>query len=149
MNSLDKIKQLGLLYSNYIVKATKHLDYSLAKSQTLPRKLEENSEETLEVWESLTARFARVVDIFLTKYIKAQVKSQDPAFDGTLRDYLNVAEKMNLLNDVNRWLSLRELRNIQDHDYTDEAFQKFISAVQLESGFVLSEMKRLGFDEAQ
>lgn len=143
MSSIDRFKKLEFLYIDYLKKASAHLEYSLIKSQTLPKDIEENSEEDLEVWESLTARFARVIDIFLTKFLKVAIKGQDPIFDGTLRDYLNLAEKMHLINNVDHWLSLRELRNIQAHDYTNETFHRFVSAIQLESAFVLQEMKRL------
>lgn len=144
MNSLDHLRKLEQRYAEYLKKAIKHLEYSVNKTHKLPLELDKNTEESLEGWESLTARFARVVDIFLTKYLKVIIKVQDPIFDGTLRDYLNIAEKMNLIQNVDHWLSLRELRNIQAHDYTDDAFQKFISAVLKESKFVLHEMKRLG-----
>lgn len=144
MADLSKYRELENKYAEYLLKATKHLEYSLNKSHVLPKELDKNTEESLEGWEGLTARFARVVDIFLTKYIKAKVKSDDPIFDGTLRDYLNMAEKAKLIENVDHWLSLRELRNIQAHDYTNEAFQQFITAIQLESQFVLSEMKKLG-----
>ncbi len=103
--------------------------------------MSENDEETLEKWESFTARFARVVDIFLTKFIKLQIKSQDPGFDGTLLDYLNQAEKLRLISDAKRWLAMRELRNIQDHDYTDDEYERFVTALEFESHFVINELK--------
>ncbi len=84
-----------------------------------------------------------MVDLFLTKYIKSRVKIDDPAFDGTLRDYLNQAEKMNLISDVDRWLAMRELRNIQAHDYTNEAFESFVTAVQNEAAFALKPIPKL------
>jgi hypothetical protein len=144
MSRLNAPMALKLKYEEYLMKALQHLEYSVVKSKNLPTVLSENTEESLEAWEGLTARFARVVDIFLTKYLKLIVRLEDPIFDGTLRDYLNVAEKARLLTDVDHWLSLRELRNIQAHDYTNEAFEKFVLAVKSESEFILRELEKMG-----
>lgn len=130
-------------YQEQLEKAIGHLQYSRKKVQLLPTKLTENDEETLETWESFTARFARVVDIFLTKFIKAKIKLEDPAFDGSLRDYLNLAAKLGWVSDVDRWVSMRELRNIQAHDYTDETFLKFVDAVRLESDFIIPRILKI------
>lgn len=128
-------------YRLRLSKAIRHLEYSFNKVNKMPVRLEENDEESLETWESFCARFARVVDIFLTKWIKLKVKSSDPAFDGSLRDYLNQAEKMKLISGVDRWLATRELRNIQAHDYTDDELEKFLLSLKLESKFIIDELK--------
>jgi len=78
-----------------------------------------------------------VIDIFLTKYIKLKVLINDPGFDGTLRDYLNHAEKMRILNEPEKWMALRELRNIQAHDYTEDDLERFLTSLELESEFVI------------
>lgn len=134
-------KELELKYRTQLGKALKHLGYSFAKVQKLPKQIAENDEETLETWESFTTRFARVVDLFLTKYLKLKVKENDPGFDGTLRDYLHQAEKMRLVSDVDRWMATRELRNIQAHDYPEEELVKFLAAIENESRFVLDQLK--------
>ncbi len=130
-------------YKEQVSKALGHLQYSRNKVATLPVKLSDNDEETLETWESFTSRFERVVHLFLTKYIKIRVKIDDPAFDGSLRDYLNLSAKMGLITDVDRWIAMRELRNIQAHDYTDEIFFQFVEALRLESDFILSQIEPL------
>lgn len=128
-------------YRLQLSKALRHLEYSFKKVTQMPVRLEDNDEEALETWESFCARFSRVVDIFLTKWIKLKVKSSDPAFDGSLRDYLNQAEKMKLISGVDRWLATRELRNIQAHDYTDDELEKFLLTLKLESDFIIGELK--------
>lgn len=147
MNAKDpkKLSYQELLkkYEDQVQKAMGHLQYSRNKVSSLPTKLSENDEETLETWESFTSRFARVVDLFLTKYIKVRIKIEDPGFDGSLRDYLNLAEKLGWILDVDRWIALRELRNIQAHDYTDETFLSFVDAVRIESDFVISRITTL------
>jgi len=113
-----------------LLKAISHLEKSYKKSLSLTSKLDGCSDDDLEVWESFTARFARVVDIYLTKYLKLFIKTKDPGFDGTLIDYLNFAEKLNLLDSAVKWLSFREYRNIQTHDYTDDSFQNFVEGLR-------------------
>jgi hypothetical protein len=143
MTSFSQANSLADLETKYLRqlgKAIKHLEYSQKKVRTLPKRLLDNDEESLETWESFAARFSRVVDIFLTKYIKLKVKENDPGFDGTLRDFLNHAEKMKLISDVDRWMSTRELRNIQAHDYTEEQLESFLTALQNETEFVLNQL---------
>lgn len=99
-------------------KAIEHLEYSYHKIQRLPELTTNYDEETLETWESFAARFSRVADLFLMKYLKTLILINDPGFRGSLRDFLNEAEKLNLITNVNEWLAIRELRNIAAYDYT-------------------------------
>ena len=112
-----------------IEKALRHLEYSFKKIQTLPVG-PVLTEEQLEVWESFSARLSRVVDLYLTKYLKLRVRMEDPAFDGSLRDFCNFGEKIGLIEDVDAWLELRELRNPTAHDYTDEDLAKFFERLK-------------------
>ena len=82
------------------------------------------------IWESLTSRFVRVVDIFLTKYLRLLVLETDPGFDGTLKDLLNIAEKASFIESADKWLAFREWRNIQAHDYTEDAFAAFVEGLR-------------------
>ena len=54
----------------------------------------------LETWESFVSRFARVADIFLSKYLRAYVLREDPGFRGSMLDYINEGEKLGLLDDA-------------------------------------------------
>lgn len=114
-----------------LFKAVSHLNYSYKKVISLPTDPSELDEETLEVWESFSARFSRVVDLFLMKYLKAMVKNNDPGFDGTLRDFLNQGAKLNLIDDVESWIILRGLRNIIAHEYSDKDLEVYL--IQLKS----------------
>jgi hypothetical protein len=91
------------------------------------------SEDQLETWESFVARFSRVVDLFLTKYLKARVLVDDPAFDGSLRDFCNLGEKMQLLDSADEWIKLRELRNTAAHEYEEEDLAGFFTRLRHES----------------
>lgn len=123
-------KNLVGYYYTKIVKSLKYLEYTynrVAKLNCDPQKL---SDEQLELWDSFAVRFARTSDLFLTKFLKALAKSDDPAFDGTFKDVLNYAEKMKVIQDIPSWLEIRELRNVTVHEYSDqdltEIFKKLL-----------------------
>lgn len=118
--------ELRKKYWNQLQKAISYLDRSFGRASRLPLKLSQNDDSQLEIWESFAARFARVVDLYLTKVLRAEILLQDAGFDGTLKDLLLAAEKANLIKSAEQWMQMRALRNIQAHDYTDESFSKFV-----------------------
>ena len=87
----------------------------------------EMSEETLETWEGFSSRFARVIDIFTTKYLKSCVLFSDPAFDGSYRDLLDSAEKLKLIESSDFYMKMREIRNIHSHDYREDKLILFLT----------------------
>jgi len=117
-------------YRKKLVKAIDYLEYSYHQAKSLSTDYNNLGPEELQVWESLAARFARVVDLFLTKYIRAAVNNNDPGFAGTLRDYVNRAEKLGLLKLADHWMEFRELRNIVVHEYADEQFSRFVEQLR-------------------
>lgn len=108
-----------------LLKALKHLDYSYQKINMFNAHIDMDDDENLEVWESFSSRFARVVDIFLAKFIRSYVLYSDPGFKGSLRDHINCAEKLALIDSPNWWLGLRELRNIAAHEYNNDDISQF------------------------
>lgn len=120
-----------------LLKALQHLEYSYKKILKLPEHPDQLDEESLETWESFAARFARVADIFLMKYLRAFVLQQDPGFTGSLRDFVNQAEKLNLIDDAEKWMRIRELRNISAHEYTDKDLVEFFKRLKQECPFLL------------
>lgn len=128
--TIDKNKAYLEKIQTQLLKAIEHLSYSYQKVTTLPTDPHQLDEESLETWESFSARFSRVVDIFLMRVLKAKVKFSDPGFDGTLRDYLNQAEKAGFVSNASEWLMLRELRNIAAHEYTDKGLAFFLQQLR-------------------
>lgn len=120
-----------------LLKALGHLDYSYKKIASLPIDPNKLNDETLEMWESFSARFSRVVDLFLMRYLKAIVKDNDPAFDGTLRDLLHQGEKLNLVDDTEKWIFIRGLRNIIAHEYTDQDLEIYLKQLRDECPYLL------------
>ena len=117
---------------NKLLKAIAHLEYSYSKIINLPTELDELNEETLETWESFAARFCRVADVFLTKYLRACILLEDPGFSGTFRDALHLGEKLSLIDDPETWMAIRELRNISAHEYTDKDLSAFFKRLKTE-----------------
>ena len=101
-----------------LLAAIGHLEYSSNKIQKL-NLLQKTSwdEEELETLESFSSRFARVSDIFISKFLRFRILEEDPGFRGSLIDSLNFAEKINLIEDAKSWLRIRSLRNVAAHDY--------------------------------
>lgn len=122
-----KLEALKNKYAEQLQKALKHLEYSYKKSLNLPMKEKDMDEETLESWEGFSSRFARVVDLYTTKYLKCCVLLSDPGFEGTYRDLLDASEKMKLIESADFFMKMREIRNIHAHDYREDKLTAFLT----------------------
>ncbi len=100
-----------------------HFKYSYAKVGRIDFTADW-SEETLETLESFSSRFARLSDLFISRFLRLKVQQSDPAFRGSLIDSLNLSEKLGLVNSARDWIRIRELRNIAAHEYTAEDYRK-------------------------
>lgn len=121
----DKLATLEKSYKESLLKALAHLEYSFNKIQKLPIDPAELDEESLETWESFTARLARVVNLFTSKYVQTFVLINDPGFEGSLRDFMNQAEKLQLVESADKWMIARGYRNITAHEYKEEDLKHF------------------------
>lgn len=124
MADLDRVLRM---HADKLRKALEHLRYSHRKVRRLPADPSKLDDEQLEAWEGFSARFARVVDVFLTRYVRSVVLRDDPGFEGTLRDFVNQAEKIGLIESAERWMAIRELRNIAAHEYTDQELAEYFT----------------------
>ncbi|MBS0349949.1 MAG: nucleotidyltransferase substrate binding protein [Proteobacteria bacterium] len=132
-----------------LLKAIRHLEYSYNKIKTLPNNVSTLDDETLETWESFSARFARVAEIFLTRYLRSYVLAADPGFEGTLRDFVNQGEKLGLIDDARVWMGIRELRNISSHDYSETDLTHFFIRLKNEAPRLLSIREKLDAPDSQ
>ena len=97
------------------------LKWSLDRCQPIPMTAGQKlAQEDLEKFESLTARFARFNDILLLKIFRL-IDAIDLDDAGTVRDRINRAEKKGLIEDAQRFIEIRELRNSIAHEYQPEA----------------------------
>lgn len=125
---IDSKKEILLAqYLTQLSKALKHLEYSYNKVQKIPKKPDTLSEDQLETWESFSARFARVVDIFTSKLLRIKVEIENPGFEGSVKDYLNKAEKSHFIENAELWGSLKELRNIISHEYAEDSLEIYFN----------------------
>ncbi|MEN0057826.1 MAG: hypothetical protein AAGB31_03250 [Bdellovibrio sp.] len=111
-------------YYSKIVRSLKYLEYSYLRTLSMPVQPQAMTDSQLEAWDSFASRFARTSDIFLSKYVRACVLADDPAFDGGFYDQLNRAEKLGLIDSVTTWFEIRELRNATVHEYSDQDLEK-------------------------
>lgn len=139
MTDFQKIRALT---ENKLQKALQHFEYSLKKVQSLSHDVTKLDDEALETWESFAARFSRLTDIYLSRYIRVRALLEDPAFRGTFKDFLLFAEKAQIISDAQHWFAVRELRNKAAHDYDEETLSEFFQTLLHESNFVISEIKK-------
>ena len=95
-------------------------------------------EETLETWESFTARVSRTVDLFLTKYVRAIVLEEDPGFSGSVRDFADFAEKLGLIESSDQWMLFRGFRNVLVHEYEDDDLKQNLEDLRRLAPIVLN-----------
>ena len=127
-----------------VKKAIDHLKYSFAKVQKLPLSKEKWDEEIVETWESFAARFSRVSDLFLARYVRGAILSDDPGFRGSFRDLLDRAEKMGLIDSAETWMAIRELRNLAAHEYAEENLENYMKKLLKYAPELLSIEAKLG-----
>lgn len=112
-------------YQCKLSNAVGHLKYSMNKVQSLSLD-HVLDEEELETMESYTARMARVSDIFVTKFLRLKISHEDPAFEGSVRDICNFAEKKGWIESADLWVEIRNIRNTTAHEYEEQDLLKFL-----------------------
>lgn len=140
---LAMIKDLTGYYYTKLVKALTYLEFTYNRVRMLPVQLSKLSPEELERWDSMATRFARASDVFMSKYIKAAVKKDDPAFDGAFRDYLGRAHKLGLIDEIESWLLIRDLRNVAVHEYSEGDLEKILTKFLQFTPMILDLRRRL------
>ena len=105
------VKDLRGYYFTKLVKSLRYLEYSYKRVAKLSPDPAALTAEEFERWDGFAVRFARSSDLFLSKFITAVIKCDDPAFDGGFRDRLHQAEKLGLVENIPMWMEIRQLRN--------------------------------------
>jgi hypothetical protein len=130
-------------YYTKIVKSLRYLDYTFQRVSKMPIDPAQMTDGEKESWDGFVTRFARSSNLFLSKFIRAYVRLDDPAFDGSFRDQLNRAEKLGLIDSIDPWLEIRELRNVLVHEYSDSDLRKIFEKMIRFTPLVLELEKRL------
>jgi uncharacterized protein YutE (UPF0331/DUF86 family) len=111
-------------------KSVKRLSYSYSVCKEIGIK-EDFSDQDLTEFESLTSRFARTVDLFISKCLRSLYKVELEDL-GTVIDLLNKAEKRKIIESAEIWKKIKELRNTIAHDYDIDDFANDIFKPSLE-----------------
>lgn len=102
----------------------------------------------LEPYDALSDRFIRCVEVFI-KYFKFYEYRNYADKSATLRDGLNVMEKVELITNTPIWMSMRDVRNRIVHDYlpeqTKEMFDSIMGEFYAELKFSKSKIDSLDF----
>jgi hypothetical protein len=99
--------------------------YSRCKSFVMKENYSEDEEEKLE---ALTSRFARLSDILFQKIWKTIFISELEIVE-TVRDKVNKAEKLSLIDSAAMFEKIRILRNEISHEYIAEEMRKIYNEV--------------------
>jgi uncharacterized protein YutE (UPF0331/DUF86 family) len=99
-----------------LASARAHLNYSFKQIANLPDPLPNPTEAELESAEAFTSRFARCVDLFVNKVLRALDRAELKP-QGTLLDVVNNAEKRGFIARASELREMKDVRNIIAHDY--------------------------------
>ena len=72
-----------------------------------------------EAFDSLTSKFARISDLFTQKILRSIFLLLHEGTE-SLIDLANRADKLNIINDADTLLLIRDIRNQISHEYDDE-----------------------------
>ncbi len=108
------------IYYNKVLKAYELYNDSLNHLSKIDVKNLKTSLE-LEPLDAFNSRFERLVELILSKYTKSIELIETWINEWTLRDRLNLLEKIWLISNVDLWLEMRWLRNKIAHDYIEDA----------------------------
>lgn len=97
------------------------IDYNALKSSHLDKTFFENYDQT-RIVNSFLFNFGKLQDKIgakLFKQVLYELKEID-TFSYTVIDVLNMLEKLHILDNIDQWEKLRELRNVLAHEYPFE-----------------------------
>ena len=97
------------------------------------------SPEELEPFDALSDRFVRAVETAI-RYFRARERFEESVSPDTLRDLLPHMQKLRLVNSVETWMDMRDVRNRIAHDYTPEQAARLYRDIR---GPFFEELERL------
>lgn len=115
MNKLFSILQNDI---SELEKAADILRYSYSKCIAIDL-MDGIDQNTLESFEALTSRFARLSDMLIQKVLRT-IDMIDLESSGTVRDRINRAEKKKVIDNADTLVEIRVLRNEIAHEYKSE-----------------------------
>ncbi|MBN1114267.1 MAG: nucleotidyltransferase substrate binding protein [Oligoflexia bacterium] len=86
--------------------------------------------DDLEPYDAMVSRFERTSEVMINKLFRAVQYYETGAKEGTIRDCLNFMIKINIIDDAEDWMNMRELRNKITHDYLSNRINDFYSEIR-------------------
>jgi hypothetical protein len=83
-------------------------------------------EEEFDCFENLTSRYARTVDLLISKVLRS-IDSVELINSGSIIDAANGAEKRGIVDSVSKLRELKDLRNEIAHEYETEDIRSLFS----------------------
>jgi hypothetical protein len=80
------------------------------------------SPDELEPYDALVTRFERAIEVFL-KFFRTVEAFETAGAGSTVRDCLGLMCKLGLIDQVDQWMEMREVRNRIAHDYLSDKVQ--------------------------
>jgi len=127
MNTLTKLKneiEVCDLHADRLQMAMNHIKLIFPLT---PEKLETLKDEEIGLLELMTSRFAKLQDTIGQKIfpLLLRILGEYQERDSFI-DRLNKLEKLEILNDVDFWHRMRDVRNEIAHDYPEGADEKIL-----------------------
>jgi uncharacterized protein YutE (UPF0331/DUF86 family) len=102
---------------NLLQKQQEWLEFSMRECKNIGIKENYNPKELVE-FEALCSRYARLID-FLVRKIFRTIDEFEFENQGTLIDTINRAHKRGIIEDIEYFRQMKDLRNTISHEYVD------------------------------
>ena len=123
----EVLKELLVKEINDLKQARDSLLFSYDRCRLLLLNADHDN-ETMERFEALTARFARLSDITIQKVFRT-LDALDLEDRGTVRDRINRAEKRGLIESADDFIDIRMVRNEIAHEYKTETILEIFERI--------------------
>lgn len=137
--SLGRENKVLVLESNLLIldKSKKVLEHSFEVCSKIGVKPDYIISE-LDAFEAFSSRFARSADLITQKVLPSvySILQENPK---TFIDRINLAEKLGLIEDIDKLKDIREIRNVIAHEYSLNDISEYFSDV-IESTKILLEI---------
>ncbi|MBF0205292.1 MAG: hypothetical protein HQK53_00235 [Oligoflexia bacterium] len=144
----EKLAQHGRLLKeecDRLKKSRQYLDRSYEKCGKVVKRrvIDDYQEDELEKMEALCARFARTTDIIIQKILPLIEYLNLNTRKGSVRDLINMGEKLELISDANNFVEIRLLRNSIAHEYAEENLIALFDEIMRRTPEVLSTVDKI------
>ncbi len=95
----------------------------------------------LEPYDALSSRFTRAIEVVL-KFFRSYEKLLYAENSETLRDLLHKMEKLEFIDSVVQWMSMRDIRNRIVHEYLPEEIKGIYDSIMEDYGKQLLKVKK-------